>query len=127
MCVSVCVCVYACARVRACASVCICVRLCVRMCVNISSCLCCRYHHTAPISNLYALREGLAILAEEVSDSVTRQDTGTRVCADKLSSQCQDNIQHKLSSQYCIMTKATIMYNMYDHNIHIEYHIKRTT
>ena len=26
-----------------------------------------RYHHTVPMSNVYALREGLAILAEEVS------------------------------------------------------------
>ena len=26
-----------------------------------------RYHHTVPMTNVYALREGLAILAEEVS------------------------------------------------------------
>ena len=25
------------------------------------------YHHTAPVSNFYALREGLAMVAEEVS------------------------------------------------------------
>ena len=25
-----------------------------------------RYHHTAPINNIYSLREGLALLAEEV-------------------------------------------------------------
>ena len=29
--------------------------------------MCCRYHHTGPISNIYALREGIAILVEEVS------------------------------------------------------------
>lgn len=38
----------------------------------------CRYHHTAPINSFFSLREGLAMLAELVSDA--RQAGGHRQC-----------------------------------------------
>lgn len=33
---------------------------------TIHLCCHCRYHHTGPVNSFYALREGLAIIAEEV-------------------------------------------------------------
>lgn len=39
-----------------------------------------RYHHTAPISTVYALREGLAALAKEgIEESVTRHQTNVKL------------------------------------------------
>ena len=39
------------------------------------------YHHTAPVSSLYGLREGLAMVAEEGLQNVWRRH---RICADQL-------------------------------------------
>ncbi|KAI0234840.1 Serine--pyruvate aminotransferase, mitochondrial [Lamellibrachia satsuma] len=46
-----------------------------------------RYHHTAPVSGLYALREGLAIIAEEGLEESWRRH---RQCADMLHAGLED-------------------------------------
>lgn len=46
-----------------------------------------RYHHTAPVSNFYALREGLAILAEEGLEESWRRH---RQCAEMLHAGLED-------------------------------------
>ena len=60
----------------------------------------CRYHHTAPINSFFSLREGLAMLAEQVSDTgqagVHRQHwwgLGSGGCQDLLPLLCPQGLE----------------------------------
>ena len=47
----------------------------------------CRYHHTNPISSIYAMREGIAMIAEEGLEKCWQRH---RECAEQLHQGLQD-------------------------------------